>query len=1194
MTTMHSVWRLLRANDQVYDASRHGVPRKDLLSLLRRPPRLVLDVGCKAGANAAELKALYPDVRVVGVESNPNLRRHCSRHCDEVFAGTPEAFLREALEAWPSNFDLVLLCDVLEHIADPLAYLEALRSRLADDAQLLVILPNFRNAWVLDDLAEGKAIYSASGICDISHLRFFTRREAEILFREAGYYVHELKRVTDPRAAGLTNYMEGGEASTPSLTIKRLDEEGMLDIQTLEFHFLLDRRSPELLEEECLSSGVKALLGDLSRTEDESESQNEFYHVWALQRNLKPPVRNRIEAMLATWRERESFALAAFVSDAQVEQLRETCFSLEAQLYPEWQFYAVSFETQPLWWGRFPQCVWCQLGDEDDSLEIINKIFASGTADWVGQLFPGDRMPPDALFKFAEAARRHPNWRWIYSDEDRFTTAQKRVNPLFKPDFSPDFLRSVNYVGGLSVVRRDLFVGVGGFMPEYEGVEDYELSLRLCSTVTGDVVGHVPEVLYHRHEFGRVSHLSPDELWDLGASALHSHLGSLQQPADVARGPVPHTWSVSYRLSTTPSVAIIIPTKDRLQDLRRCIDSVIRLTDYPSYEIVIIDNQSSEAETLAYLNDLVAKGVAKVIRYDAPFNFSAMNNLAAESVFSDYLLLLNNDTEVQSPRWLPSMLGFAEVGGAGVVGPLLVYQNGAVQHAGVVLGLGNMPAEHVYIGFNPQAPVVLDRLRLTQNYSAVTGACLLVRRDDYLAVGGLDAENLPRPFQDIDFCLKISTRLGKRIVWTPNVRLLHQGSVTFMAEQSKLPAKDVAEAELRGEPGSQYGAEVPAAEDEADSVTEEPSSAEIEYMYAKWGSLIATDPFYNRNLSLDQRASGIETEPMLSRTEWGNVPFLMASPNDRTGCGEYRIMAPTRVLLDSGKVEGGLTARIFGPSEIMRINPDVIVCQRQLAEHQVRALKRYKKRSSAFLVYDLDDLVTVGWNRRVKQSDRDEVKRLLRTGLGVCDRFIASTPRIADEYGQWCRETTIVPNYLPMDRWGNVSASRLGRQKPRIGWAGGSSHVADLEMISDVVKVLQHEVEWVFLGLCPEALRPFVHEYYEGVTIEGYPARLASLNLDLALAPLVDSDFNRARSSLRILEYGVLGYPVIASDMPSYRMGFPVSLVPDNPDDWVSAIREAISDRDALAAQGDRLQKHVQDHWIMDRNVDIWLKAWMP
>jgi GT2 family glycosyltransferase/SAM-dependent methyltransferase len=1174
---MSSAWHLLHEANQPYDPVYHEHARTDLLGLPLRTPRLVLDVGCAAGATARLLRERFPEAQVLGVELNNLLEARARESCAYFYCQPIEEFLKSSPQEWQGKIDTVILGDVLEHLVDPFACLQMLQPLLTDDAQLLVSLPNVRNIRVLEHLARGRFPYANAGILDITHLRFFTRREAELLFDEAGYVVSDVQTVPDGGVEGALTRQEGNEASTTWMTLRGITDRDFADLATLQFLFLLQRKGVRLKAgTECVADQEKATV----LSPDELKRQKQFYHVWALQRTLTPVRRSAIEGAIERLSQLPRFHFCLFLGGEQWSLLRETCFALEAQLYSHWRLTILSFDPPPNSWKGHPNCHWETLGDDDDSLLEANRVLANSEADWVCVLNPGDRVPPEGLFVIAEEFEHHPEWSWIYSDEDKLTVDQERVDPVFKPDFNADLLRSLHYTGGLSLLRRTLFVEMGGFDPAFEGVEDYDLALRLAAVLPPEKIGHVADVLYHRHESGRISHLSEEETLELGRAALARHCDSLGWTAEIKPGPASMTWRVRYPLVTAPSVSILIPTKNHYDDLRRCVESVRNLTDYPNYSIVIIDNQSSDEQTLAYMKTLEDAGQAKIVRYDQPFNFSAMNNRAVELVDSDYVLLLNNDTAVLSGDWLRTLLGYAEVAGAGVVGPLLVYQNGRVQHAGVVIGLGNMPAEHVFIGSPPQASTVLNRLQLTQNYSAVTGACLLVRREDYLAVGGLDELNLPTTYQDIDFCLKVGKQLGKRVVWTPEVRLLHDGSKTFTdpqaqsVEETPVVEGGVVEKETVGD------------------VQEE--SSQLEMMYTRWGEVIASDPAFNRNLSLDNRAAGIETEPLLTRSNLRFGPFVMASPADATGCGEYRIMAPMRALLNAGRVDGGLTTRILGPTEIMRMRPDVVVVQRQTLAHQTQAIARYQKRASSFVIYELDDLITVGWSKNPDENQRETITKQLRKALGSADRLVASTPRIAEEYGSWCKDTVIVPNYIPLDRWGGVQARRLGKDRPRVGWAGGASHAADLEMIADVVKILQHEVEWVFLGSCPEALRPYVHEFHSGVLIDGYPARLASMNLDLALAPLVDNDFNRARTALRVLECGVLGYPVIASDMPSFRMGFPITLVGSSVDDWVSAIRSMVADRTALAAAGDRLRQHILDHWTMDNNLDVWFNAWMP
>jgi hypothetical protein len=459
------------------------------------------------------------------------------------------------------------------------------------------------------------------------------------------------------------------------------------------------------------------------------------------------------------------------------------------------------------------------------------------------------------------------------------------------------------------------------------------------------------------------------------------------------------------------------------------------------------------------------------------------------------------------------------------------------------------------------------RAELAQNYSAVTAACLLIRKGLYEEVGGMDESDLEVLYNDVDLCLK-ATESGHQVVWTPAATLIHKASVSIK-EQSD---------------SAQRYAHINRALHERD------------VMYQRWLKWMAFDPAYNRNLTQESGSFEMEKDPALGwDPDWRPAPRVVAYPGDYHGCGEYRVFGPCRALNKAGLVQAHVSDKLYLPSQFAKINPDVIVVQRQLEDTQLNALNEIKRYNKTFRVFELDDLLhslpPKSTHREVMHGD--ELERIVE-GISLCDRFVTTTPALADAYGRYCKNVKIIPNYLERAKWGQLTPTRLQGKKPRIGWAGGASHTGDLELLYPVIKALHNEVEWVFFGMCPESLRPYIHEFHQGVKLDFYPAKLASLDLDLALAPLEYHPFNEAKSALKILEYGVLGYPVICTDIASYEGGFPVTRVSNNPQEWVEAIRHAIADRDALAAQGDALRMHIQNNWMLEDNLDKWIEGWLP
>ncbi|MCK9187595.1 glycosyltransferase [Acidithiobacillus sp.] len=820
-------------------------------------------------------------------------------------------------------------------------------------------------------------------------------------------------------------------------------------------------------------------------------------------------------------------------------------------------------------WASFADVVECP--KKRDLLLTFNIALKALDADWISLLDAGDQLSPDASFRIQQAIARHPEWQLIYTDEDSLTADGQHVNPHCKPDMNIDYLRSLPYVGGLLVIKKSLFEQLGGFDPQADGAEDYDFVLRAWELL-GDVgIGHIPQVLYHRLQGSGHCDKSIVEILAASKAALERHLARLGIAASVESGPFPPSTRVRYPLPRQPLVSILIPTRNQVEMLQRCVESIIEKTHYPHYEILIIDNDSDEAEARTYLDllrqqEAILSDRLQVIAYPGPFNFSAMNNAAVKQARGEFILLLNNDTAVLHEDWLEEMMSHALRQEVGIVGAKLLFPDSRIQHAGVILGMRG-PAEHPFIGQPADSRGYFGRAMLTQDLSAVTGACLLISKNLYEQVGALDEQAFQVSYNDVDLCLKVREQ-GKKIIFTPWAILLHEGSA------------------------SQRGAveQKPSPEKEKRFVGEKMA------FYRKWLPQLAFDPAYNRQLSLASTDFLIEGEAALTwDPEWRPRPRILVHPADREGCGEYRIISPMRALRAAGRVQGWETMRIFEPAEMERFSPDSIVLQRQMEWPQIEALERHKRLHTAFRVFEIDDLIT---NLPVKsvhkgQIHKDIAKRF-RKAAGFCDRLVVATEPLAQAYKGFSDEVRVQPNCVERAVWGDLLPRRRGGAKPRVGWAGGVGHTGDLELVADVVRDLANAVEWVFFGLCPEALRPYVHEFHPGVPLPQYPAKLASLDLDLAIAPLEENPFNDAKSHLRILEYGVLGFPVVCSNITPYQGDFPVWRVANRYRDWMKAIREAISDRAALAAAGDALRDQVRARWMLEDRLDDWLQAWLP
>lgn len=901
-----------------------------------------------------------------------------------------------------------------------------------------------------------------------------------------------------------------------------------------------------------------------------SAPRDESYALWRSKQSLtEVHAQTFAERMMRKWKQRPTFRLVLMLQPGQETQLADTIDSLASQLYPGWRLVVVApFAAPDPAFNEVEQLGWVEAHSSEERVRAVNALAAEGAGDWLWLLPGGAKIEPHALLRWGDYIDLHPEWRVIYCDDDRILADGNFGDPWFKPDFNLDLLRSMDYVGPF-LVRGDALLEAGGYSG-LEGAESYDLLLRVLDRFGEASIGHVADVLLHLPGTGILT-------WSAEAAmeAVREHLVRAGISGDVLPGYIPGTHRIVYRHTSTPLVSVIIPNRDKLEYLQPCVESLLEKTTYPNYEVLIVDNGSTDPDLLEYYRDLEqTQGErVRILAYDAPFNFSAMNNEAARQARGEYLLLLNNDTQIVQGEWLERMVSHGQRPEVGVVGARLVYpETGKLQHAGVVLGLRGV-AEHVFTGeLGLTDPGYMNRALVDQNYSAVTAACMLVRRSVFEEVDGFDEQRFAVSFNDVDLCLKIGIR-GYKVVWTPYATVVHHGSAS-----QKAGGGDVV----------------------AQAMQVQRFEAEHRAMLAKWLPTLANDPAYNRHLSLQPPGYEVETAIVI---DWDpyfhDRPRLLGLPLSG-GSGEYRVISPFRALSRAALAHGDVVqtgkyfeSRLPTPVELERAKPDTLVLQAALGDPALQAMADYRQfNGDVMLVFALDDLVTQmpPENPFFRHAPRD-VKPRLRKALSLCDRVVVSTEPIAELCRAMHGDVRVIPNRLEKAIWGGLSSRRRRGTRARVGWAGAQQHAGDLALIVEVVKATAQEVDWVFFGMCPEALRPFVREYHDFVvSFYDYPAKLASLDLDLAVAPLAINPFNEAKSNLRLLEYGILGWPVVCTDIYPYREA-PVKRVPNTPEAWIEAIRERIYDLDAAEREGERLRQWVLQHYILEDHLGEWLRA---
>lgn len=795
----------------------------------------------------------------------------------------------------------------------------------------------------------------------------------------------------------------------------------------------------------------------------------------------------------------------------------------------------------------------------DADAATLNALAAQSEAQWLCFVQAGTTLAPAGITPVALELLDAPGCRAAYADEI-VQELTGEISTLLRPDFNLDMLLS--WPAGMArhwFFRRDVFLEAGGFDVAHADAHEFDLLLRLIDTGGLAGLGHVHEPVFIA---------SPPPLANNAheVAAIERHLRNRGYEQAVVDTSLPGRYRILYGHAAEPLVSIIIPTRDQFALLERCVSSLLEKTAYPHYEILLVDNGSTDPAACTWLDGLAALGEARirVLRCPQPFNYAALNNLGANEARGDYLVLLNNDTAIVRGDWLDALLNHAQRPEVGVVGAKLLFPSGQVQHAGLRLGLLGM-AGYPFSGLDASAPGYMHRLEIDQNYSAVSAACMMVRRSLYEELGGMDAQEFPHLWADVDLCLR-ARGAGYLTVWTPHATLLHEGGAS--------------RASLSAEENTQQ--------------TEKAQDA----LYRHWLPVLARDPASNRNVSLQSTSFEVETDASLNWNPliWRPVPTVLAIHADAYGCGHYRIIHPGHGMTQAGIADVRVRGDHIPLIEMERLQPDTWVLQRQVTDVQYEFIQRTSKLSRAFKVGELDDYLP---NLPMKSAHRShmpkDILRAMRRWLSAMDRFVVSTEPLAEALGALHRDIRVVHNRLPPERWRGLKSLRQQGRRPRVGWAGGVGHQGDLELIADVVKALAGEVDWVFFGMCPEHMRKYVHEFHGPTSFEKYPKRLANLDLDLALAPLEYNLFNDCKSNLRLLEYGACGFPVVCTDALPYRCDLPVTRVKNRYKDWVDAIRMHTNDLDATAAAGDALRAAVLKDWMLEgEHLEHWLKAWLP
>ena len=544
---------------------------------------------------------------------------------------------------------------------------------------------------------------------------------------------------------------------------------------------------------------------------------------------------NTIEAMPS----KPKISIVFPVYNPPVDLLDEAIRSIRNQLYPNWELCIADDASKT----ENVHALLKQHAAEDSRIKLVlrtnnghisessNSALELATGEFVALMDHDDVLAEHALFWVADAIIKHPDAGLIYSDEDKIDLKGVRQDPYFKPDWNPDLFLSHNLISHLGVYRTALLREINGFRIGYEGSQDYDLALRCIEKLQPKQIIHIPRVLYHWriHSLSTAASITAKPYATLSAEkALNDYLNRRNISGHA------HSVEVGYRIQYAlpeqpPFVTLIIPTRNGLHLLKQCLESILTKTTYPHYEIIIVDNGSDDHAILSYFKTIETNSNIRVIRDEQPFNYSALNNAAVKIARGTIIGLINNDIEVISPDWLSEMVSLVLQPGVGAVGAKLWYSDDTLQHGGVVVGLGSA-AGHSHRHFSKKHPGVCARTSLISNYSAVTAACLIIKKAIYDEVGGLNETELKVTYNDVDFCLKVR-EAGYRNIWTPYAELYHHESATRGSDDT--PEK---KARYR---------------------------REVHYLQTRWGEALQVDPAYNPNLSIHHEDFSLAWPPRI-------------------------------------------------------------------------------------------------------------------------------------------------------------------------------------------------------------------------------------------------------------------------------------------------------------------------------------------
>lgn len=808
--------------------------------------------------------------------------------------------------------------------------------------------------------------------------------------------------------------------------------------------------------------------------------------------------------------------------------------------------------------------------------ENVQWVLDSGVAqqvdadnnEWRILLEAGTRLEPNTLLELLLAVSTTPGCEIAFGAEDS-PGIGGGVMPFFKGAGHVEWLRSTNYLGGVVAVKAASWLTQEN---RNRFSSAYALALDATAKRGATALRYVDRVLSHAP-----AHLPTDreqEEFDIATTSLGKYL-----PGSVVEStPTLGCWQVTYP-DLGQQISLLVPTGKQLGYLKSLIASLTTLVPGSIDEVILVvqpaDLESTRALLASMVDDRPPMPIEVVATPSGEYNHARALNAGLAAAKFELVLICDDDVEFIEPHCVIALRRQLSQPGVALAAPRQVLQVGEkpVLMAGPCIS-GEGGALISYLGEQQWLGEkgLFNRLQMPQDVSGVDGSCFLVRKGVVTAAGGFDEVNAPVFSTIVDMGYRL-LECGHRLVWTPHATVLHIGGATLRG----LRREKATEMRLFGQ-----------------------LVAERDYMAANWTQRSADFGLYSRHLS-SKKPYAIDPDLVV---DWEPArkdrPRAIAQPIS-SGSGQYRVIEPLDQLQMKSMAEtcvtnlmGKNSRRVLTPMDVARAKPDRVIVQHSMADEDLANLRAIRAACpGAFIVQLMDDLTSElpKTHPNFVQGQREGHVRTLEA-LSLSDRLIVSTQPLADYYKALTKDVRLVPNSLDARTWGSFVRTPPQRKRLRMGWAGAAQHLGDLKLIATVVAELAEEVDWIFMGMCPDELRPYIKEFHPFVSYKDYAKKLATLDLDIALAPLEDNPFNACKSNLRLLEYGAMGWPVVCSDVYPFRTASPPAMfVGTAHAEWLAAIRQLMSDPSLRAQQGAAMNQWLIDNYLLENQTDVWFHA---